>query len=57
MLALCVFLFTFCKLCQTKTVAGIYFTLQWKEQFLGGKLYFCTLQLKTVCFIFAREKK
>lgn len=41
-----------CKLCQTKSVSKVYFTFKWKDQFLGGKLYFCTLQFKIMFILF-----
>lgn len=46
-----------CKLCQTKSVSGVYFTFKWKDQFLGGKLYFAHYSLKLCLFyfIFAAE--
>lgn len=46
-----------CKLCQTKSVSGVYFTFKWKDQFLGGKLYFAhySLKLYLFYFIFAAE--
>lgn len=47
----------FCKRCQTKSVSGVYFTFKWKDQFLGGKLYFAHYGLKLCLFyfIFAAE--
>lgn len=46
-----------CKRCQTKSVSGVYFTFKWKDQFLGGKLYFAhySLELCLLYFIFAAE--
>lgn len=51
------FCFTLCKLCHSKTVAGIYFTFQWKDQFLGGKLCFAHYSHKLCLFYFCRRKK
>lgn len=46
-----------CKRCQTKSVSGVYFTFKWKDQFLGGKLYFAhyNLELCLLYFIFVAE--